>query len=258
MFTIYYDDSGSPNDTLAVVVAGLLASDEQWLEFARNWNKTLRQFGISLFHMKEFAHSRGEFSKWREHKAIESQRLERERFLGQLLGHIVLRVQHSFGQAVIMDDYREVSKRFPLVEGDITPYALCGRTCLARASAWAEKYGIPERNIQHVFEDGSLGKGSFIDRALKDKAISPVFKKKNESVPLQAADLLAYEYLLGCRDIFRRGVDALEQLRFPLRRLEVIPHEPLDWGTYDRDDLEKFCTAVGVPQKQPSIAIAGL
>jgi hypothetical protein len=257
MYTVYYDDSGSPNDTPVVVVAGLLASDEQWVEFERNWNETLQRFGISLFHMKEFAHSRGEFSKWKEHQAIESQRLERERFLRQLLAHIVLRVQHSFAHAVIMDDYRAVNEIYPLAEGDLTPYALCGRTCLARASVWADKYGIPEQNIQHIFEDGSLGKGSFIDRATKDKGITPTFKKKPESVPLQAADLFAYEYFLGCRDIFQKGIDTLERLRFPIRRLEPIPHEQMDWGTYSRDDLERFCANIGAPQRRSWIAKAG-
>src|ERR1700722_12564024 len=106
MYTAYYDDSGSPTDTLAVVVAGFVAEDAQWTGFERNWNDTLEQFGISLFHMKEFAHSRGEFSKWKDHQRIENQKRERETFLRQLVGHIILRARHSFGHAVLMNDYQ--------------------------------------------------------------------------------------------------------------------------------------------------------
>ena len=86
MFTAYYDDSGTANDTLAVVVAGFVATDEQWTHFERNWNDSLRQFGISRFHMREFAHSVGEFSRFKQNKG------ERESFLRQPLSHIKLRV----------------------------------------------------------------------------------------------------------------------------------------------------------------------
>jgi hypothetical protein len=131
MYSIYYDDSGSPNDTLAVVVAGFVADDVQWREFERNWNDTLKQFGISLFHMREFAYSRGEFSRWKNHQSVKSQRLEREAFLRQLVGNIILRARHSFGHAVLMDGYKAVNREFKLAEADLTPYALCGRTCVA-------------------------------------------------------------------------------------------------------------------------------
>jgi len=214
MYTAYYDDSGSPNDTLAVVVAGFVADNAQWTEFERNWNETLKHFGISLFHMKEFAHSRGEFAKWKDHQRIEGQRKERETFLRQLVGHIIVRVRHSFGHAVLMDHYREANREFVLAEGGISPYALCGRTCIARVSIWAQKYAIPETEVQHVFEDGSLNKGDLIDRMFVDKGMVPIFKKKTESVPLQAADLLAYEHLLGNRDIFQKGIDTFDGLRY--------------------------------------------
>jgi hypothetical protein len=59
MFTAYYDESGSPEQR--AVVASFVASDEQWLEFERNWNDTLRQFGISLFHAVDFSQSVKEF-----------------------------------------------------------------------------------------------------------------------------------------------------------------------------------------------------
>jgi len=59
VFTAYYDESGSP-DAQAVVVAGFVASDDQWKEFERNWNESLQKFGISYFHEVEFAQSVGD------------------------------------------------------------------------------------------------------------------------------------------------------------------------------------------------------
>ena len=52
------------------VVAGFLATEEQWIEFDRNRNDCLRDFGVSGLHMKLFAHSRRDFVSWKgnEHK----------------------------------------------------------------------------------------------------------------------------------------------------------------------------------------------
>jgi hypothetical protein len=119
MYTAYYDDSGTPHDTLAVVVGGFLATDEQWRHFERNWNQTLQQFGISLFHMKDFAHSLSEFSKFKHKKE------DREFFLRQLLSHIKLRVTYSNAHAVLMADYNKVNSIYAL-DYSLPPYALAG------------------------------------------------------------------------------------------------------------------------------------
>jgi len=251
MFTAYFDDSGSPDDTLAVVVAGFVASDEQWIHFERNWNDTLKQFGISLFHMKDFAHSVGEFKKFKGNKE------DREWLLSQLLSHIKLRVRHSCGHAVLMDDFRTVNNRYALESFGITPYSLWGRTCLASVGNWAKQWSIAEGQIGYVFEDGSKGKGTLEQRILRDKEIRPVFKKKCESVPLQAADLFAYEMLAGNRDIFKKSVDTFDGLRYPIRQLSVLLRQPLDWGTYVQKDLEAFCESAGIQRRDSLTAEVG-
>lgn len=249
-FTAYFDDSGSPDSTSAVVVAGFLTSDEQWIHFQRNWNDTLNRFGIPLFHMKEFAHSVGEFSKFKNNRE------DREFFLRQLLSHIALRVRHSCGHAVLMSDFRKVNESYAFEAWDFTPYSLCGRTCLASVSNWAAEQSIPEDQISYVFEDGSKGKGTLIHRILRDKGITPIFKKKHESVPLQAADLFAYEMLAGSRAIFEKSVDSFDDLRYPIRQLRSLIRRPMDWGTYEQADLEKFCVNAGVPRRN-SMVVGG-
>jgi hypothetical protein len=244
MYTAYYDDSGSPDDTLAVVVAGFVASDEQWVEFERNWNDTLRQFGITLFHMREFAHSLGEFSRFKHEKEA------RELFLRKLMADIVLRVCHACGHAVLMNDYRAVNAVYAL-DGrfGLTPYALCGRTCVRSVSDWAHRRGVSENQIRHVFEDGSSGKRTLEHRILRDKDIVPVFKKKHECVPLQAADLLAYEVLGGNRSIYAKGVASFEDLRYPMKQLSKIIEMEKDLGTYTQDGLEQLCVNAKIPRR---------
>jgi hypothetical protein len=246
VFTAYYDESGSP-DALAVVVAGFVASDDQWREFERNWNESLNEFGISHFHAVEFAQSVGEFGKWKGHEKTPVLQLERQRFLRQLLAHIKLRARFCCSHIVRMADYRKVNGAYFLAA--VQPYALCGRTAVASVSAWASRSEIPENQIRHVFEDGAKHKGFLQKRLIKDKGFNPIFMKKDEAVPLQAADLLAYETLLGIRSIFEKGVIDFDELRYPLRMLDEVPHRMIDWGTYSEKDLENFCLNARIPRR---------
>ena len=249
MYTAFYDDSGSAAESLAVVVGGFVALDTQWVEFTRNWNDSLRRFGISRLHMREFAHSIGEFSQFR------NDRSGREWFLNQLLGHIRLRVTYSNAHAVLMSDYHAVNGTYALDYG-FPPYALAGRTCIARINLWAEKCGIGKGNIRHVFEAGSAGSGKLFDSVLRDHKTQITFKPKSECVPLQAADLFAYEMLAANRAVFERGITDFDALRYPVRQLKSLLREPLDWGTYTQKDLEEFCAKAGIPRRDSLVAKA--
>jgi hypothetical protein len=118
-FAAYFDGSGSPDDTVAVAVAGFVATVRQWKEFERNWKDCLNDFGVSALHMRDFAHSRGEFTEW---KGDENRR---RRFLGRLISIIQVRVQHSFASVVRMDESRKVDTKYRLSEFS-KPYALQG------------------------------------------------------------------------------------------------------------------------------------
>lgn len=246
MFTAYNDESGHPEQR-AVVVAGFVASDEQWVEFERNWNDTLNHFGVSRFHAKDYFHSVGEFAPWANHRSNPEIAATRQRFLQQLIAHIKLRCRLSYSHAVRMNSYHKVDEVYFLQS--MRPYELCGRTAVKSVTDWANRNRIPQNEITHVFEDGAKHKGFLEKRILRDKNFQPVFKTKTEAAPLQAADLLAYETFLGIRDIFERGVKDFDDLRFPLRKLEEVPHRMADWGIYEEHDLEKVCESIGIPRR---------
>jgi hypothetical protein len=130
------------------------------------------------------------------------------------------------------------------------PYALAGRTCVARINLWAERRGVPKEQIQHVFEDGAAGKGLLYDSVLRDHGMKVSFNGKDASAALQAADLVASEMLAGNRSIFEKGIVDFEKLRFPIRQLSNLVRDPLDWGTYTREDLETFCKKAAIPRRE--------
>jgi hypothetical protein len=243
MYTAYYDRAETHDDSLAVVVAGFVATNEQWAEFERKWNDTLKQFGISLFQMRDFNHSLREFSKFKQRQE------DRHWFLRQLLSHIILRVAYSVGHAFLMADYWKVNSVYAL-DYRFPPYALAGRTCVARINLWAEKLGIPKEQIQHVFEDGAAGKGLLYDNVLPDHEMKLSFKKRDECVALQAAELLASEKLAANRGIFDNGIVDFKKLNFPIRQLRDLVRDPLEWGTYTHKNLEEFCINAQVPRRE--------
>jgi hypothetical protein len=245
MFTVYCDASGHPDNTKVLAVAGFVASVDQWLEFERNWKDTLNKFGVTSLHMKNFAHSSGEFSDWKGNEA------KRRDFLRQLIANIAVRVRHSFSSAVLLDDWREVNEHYYLEEL-IKPFALCGRTLVHKVGEWANKWNIEEKQIKYVFEDGDCDKGDFMHRMKQDKKSAPIFLNKDEACAFQAADLLAFENLQAHMGLIEGRVQEFADLRHPLRELSKVPSgkEASDWGVFAKENLEKFCNDVGVPRKR--------
>src|SRR5213592_1564804 len=63
-FAAYFDDSGHPNDQFAVVVAGFLANQKQWLALEKEWKQALVAEGVTVFHATDLQAGKGEFEGW--------------------------------------------------------------------------------------------------------------------------------------------------------------------------------------------------
>ncbi len=249
MFTIYFDESGSPDDTKAVVVAGLLADAQQWIDFEKNWHDALQSFGVSALHMRHFAHSVGEFNNWKCNEA------KRRSFLARLINIVTTRVRHTFADVVLMDDYHKVDETYHL-SAIFKPYTIAARTCVTKVRKWAKRFNVDEGAIAYLFEDGATDKTDLIQRLTHDGVSNFSFIPKERSMALQAADLLAYEHLLVHTRLCTGKIQYWNETRHPLRELDKIPNDDgRDWGVYTVGDLEKLCINVKIPRR--SVANAG-
>jgi len=249
-FSAYFDESGTKVDTVAVVIAGFIASAEQWIAFERDWKHILSMFGVSSLHMKHFAHSVGEYSSW---KGDENRRKD---FLSRLIAITKIRAQHSFAIAVLMEDYWKVNAKYKLHEV-ITPYTLAARTCVGKVSDWAKTWNVNEEHIDFFFEDGSEDKGDLIRRMKRDGKKAPVFLTKEQSVIIQAADMLAYEHLLANKHFLMGKISEYEHLRHSLRALDEIPNGPKasDWGVFHESNLEQTCIDLDLPPRDSDVQV---
>lgn len=64
-YAAYFDESGTHDGSTALVISGWVADDEQWRAFEPEWKRLLADFGISMFHTRDFNHGRREFESWK-------------------------------------------------------------------------------------------------------------------------------------------------------------------------------------------------
>ncbi len=233
IFTAYFDVSGHPDDTDVLSVGGFVANAGQWTRFEKEWKKVLLDYGVSSLHMKQFAHSTGQYASWKGDEP------RRRAFLGKLIAVIKKRVRHSFVCSVYMPDYRAVDS-VNNIRSVRSPFALAGCTCVRRVRDWAMRKGFDPNELLFAFEDGDADQSNFAQSAFHDYGVNPVFMAKTQSVAFQAADLLAYEHLKANGKVVpHSGVYAMEDLRQPLQSLFTIPNgeDSEDWSLYEKPGI---------------------
>jgi hypothetical protein len=233
-FTVYLDDSGHPDDQVAVTVAGWVSTLEQWLLLESRWVEVLKQFGINscVFHRSDFQAGQGEYSSLN--------RANKTRLLYQLLNLITTRVRQGFAAIVPMADYRRVNEDYYLEEALGKPYALAGSVVAASVESWKRRYA-KEEDVIIIFEDGSKHKGDLEDGFIQYGFDRPAFRGKNKVVALQAADLFAWECFHSYKfDKITRSLATL--LSLPVEQYLIV-----------EDYLRPACEAVKrLPKRDPS------
>lgn len=188
---VYFDESGTHKGSGALVVAGYLANDRLWDRFDTEWSNLLRREGLAAFHMTDCENLRGEFRGWDE---------SRRRRVVQTVTAIIRRCTwFRIAAAVNLADYQSAAS---LLRDSLSPYSFCVNECLKRIRRWADERAVDSR-IAYVFEQGSPFQGDVNDTmrmAMSDPGLkeryrigSWVFSDKRDLLPLQAADVYAYE-----------------------------------------------------------------
>jgi hypothetical protein len=221
MFTAYFDASGAPDDpnVKSLTVAGFLASADQWIIFDRRWRKVLKKYGVTALHMREFAHSKGEFEGWDK----EPKKEKRAFFIGELVTILQRLMRCSFACTLSLNDYRKNEGRYK-IRKVASPLAIAGLMAVGDLVAVAKDMQQPLDKLLLMFEDGDIDKGNLEDWIKGVFALKTHFEDKTIKA-FEACDLLAYEHLQASNKLLPApGVYALEDLRKAFQRLDVIPH----------------------------------
>ena len=236
----YVDESGHSDDPRAkiVTVAGPVTPEAKWRLAESEWRDVLAEFKVSALHMKEFAHSQGEFRDWRykEHK--------RRALLSCLVEVIERHVEAFTGGSVQLDAYRALTPEQQALMRD--PYfpALQGAIMGAALEGWWRQ--LPSSDpVQIVIanhpEFGAKAKELYEACAatLPDdlrRHLAPIvgFGSPSSVVGLQIADFLAYELNRVVTDgVYNPGV----QTRWPM--LQFLRYRRFNWLFFDKERLEE-------------------
>lgn len=199
MLTItgYFDASGTHAGSGTVTLAGWLSTARGWEPFEGEWRAALTHYGLSMFHMREFAHSRGEFERW-----TEPQRRIRFANFAEIATRNTL---SSVAVAVPTKDFEEVFT--PAAQRHVGgPYGFAASVLFLEVARFLEEVLQPEGTpfeVAYVFESGDQGVGQVqklfqanrmdVQQAAELHLASLRVENKREFVALQAADILAYE-----------------------------------------------------------------
>ncbi|MCH7655901.1 MAG: DUF3800 domain-containing protein [Chloroflexi bacterium] len=232
LYTVYFDESGTHGESNVAVVAGFISNRTEWEAFSREWHQVLSDSGLDYFHMTDFENRRRQFHGWTEDKKRD--------LLDKLLPIIHEHTFSSIGCIVLKQQFDSIlSDVAKQICGDIYGYAAL--TCyrhlgivLKDTDAWMEC----------TMETGAKGAGALQLIVSEDskipkwqddnRIISLDFQSKHAFMPLQAADILAYElYKQSARQF---GTEE-RPTRYPLKVLGRKKHQ---WYYAQEKHLQEF------------------
>lgn len=186
---VYMDESGTHAGSPAASMAAYVFDKEQASRFSRDWEKVLQRFKIPFAHMTDCATGNATYANLSMEERIDS--------VKALIG--LTRLRSRFGIAVSIDQVR-YNQLFGKGRYDHDIYSVCLSFCVKAVHEWARETGCRGRFV-YVFEAGhnyqeeasrimnAIGEGS-----IGNSYASHTFARKQDALPLQAADMLAWQY----------------------------------------------------------------
>jgi hypothetical protein len=195
----YFDESGlhdATDGSLAkLTVGGCVATSEAWEALSPSWSNAIANMGLSEFHMKDFEHRKGAYSKWSEP--------ERKERLNILLDIIGAAKPNCIG----------FTNWVRPGEGTAAIYKRCAHDVLLELGLYEDEFAIVF--AQHPeYGDYSRLHQTLVKHGYGKSIKSVTTARPREICPLQVADIVAYEIRAQERDDGHH--------RYPLRRLQEL------------------------------------
>lgn len=246
MFEVYFDDSGTDSESEIAVAACYISTKRGWDDFVKQWNDARWEEGFDTFHMAEFVAPRKyghkPFCDWDNAKKTHVyRRLTRIINENKRIGIAAAVPKSSYDKAVPAHFRERYGKQH---------YTYAVRTCLTRIAEWRTRSGIsiPMRYVFDWEMQGSEKRQEI--SAIWDKMLKhwePVFgmevdgysfEKRDKFIPLQAADILAWQMRSAMRHILPSGKEDLSQTHGGFKMLRQ--NQEMDLEFYAEADLEAW------------------
>lgn len=254
--TAFFDESGHAGDPNVNVVgmAGFVAPLAEWINFNERWKDILTVAGIlGPFHMKDFVHSKGEFKSWKGDEG------KRKLLLRRLIEIITETNATPIGSAVLLRDFASLTpeQRSQFLD----PYYICFQTCTRGAAikatfeeqdesvsmvyAFQEEFGANKDGRARQLWDTMKHSVSFAN--IGQRMESYASDNPADKLPLQAADLFAYEL---CHEFENHVKRPNDKMRWGLRQILKMYRTPIPFiRMFDRKELLRLVSESQMPDQ---------
>jgi hypothetical protein len=202
---VYIDDSGDENLGI-VIAAGYVAEVDRWATFSNLWQALLakaevpvNEYGIRVFHSKEFAHShtdsKSPFYRWTQEQKNEFMSWATHLIVGLTLNG----AGKGFSVAVPVKEYRQIQ---PSLGPPIRPFTFAVLQAMKEVERWTNQRGIHDP-ITYFFDKVPRHSGAAckmmneveqsIELRKRFRYAQWSWSSRHKHSALQAADILAYE-----------------------------------------------------------------
>jgi hypothetical protein len=261
MTLVTYLDASGTADLPVLSVGGFIADSDQWKAFDVAWVTALSEEGVHEFHMREFAHSVGEYEAWKNDEP------RRRRLITRLSEILNTHTRASLFVGLPIDAYKKVDAAFQMRERLGSPYAQTMSAAILFSLGWRDDH-MPKVPIEFFIEKGDVDQADLFrllpQIGVRDpvKVLSKRCAKDGQSrcvLPFQGADYLAYESMKALRMMLdegrpgERGVDITA--RASLMRLAAPWSHPTEfrtndmWRWIDEEGLTRGCLRLRVPRR---------
>jgi len=238
MLTAFIDDSDSEPSGQVFVLAGFVASRDRWDKFTEEWDKALAgpPRPLDYFKMVEANSLKGQFSDWTED--------ERNLKLRELTLIISQYAQFAIRATLGWKDFKDVQAQYAYPQ---EPYDALFQTIMALAVKGTMRLPIPDK-VEFIFdEQGDAGKRAretfemakeFIPpNLLEFVPYEPLHRSDREFLPLQAADMSAWQSRRFLADHEIHGIERARCYSETMKSLDAIP---LEEHRIDQAQLQSF------------------
>jgi hypothetical protein len=259
LLNAYVDDSGSDRRGPAYVLSGYTSDVDSWSEFARDWKNALTAHpAIEYFKMSQAESGKGQFNGW-ERKQISAKIHALIQIINRYAKHRIECVfwQEHYDSAMTWFlseirkqvsplDFRRIERTFR------DPYFLA--FCLIMTDyAQRLEAECSDEIVDFIFDSqGAAGKKAvewwqrmneifptiYYQKHLPNE---PIHRDEKVSLPIQAADLLAWQTRRRLEEVNIRNIEA-KRLEYAV--LEVVPLYPNRWN---EERLREFLAKLLIP-----------
>jgi hypothetical protein len=209
MLTAYFDDTGAHDESPLVGFAGLIGAEVQWSAFEAAWCSKLRaplarKPPLSRFHMTDCMTRRNEFLGYSN--------AERDAIAHDFREIIIASGVAGYAIVASCADWNELvlPSQASLLWQDAE--AFCFRDCVSKMCLFIEQFSPSDRELSLVF-DNMPHRLTINQRIYQEYQNYPPtvganllgvsFLNSTSFVPLQGADIFAWEFFAHCRELLK-------------------------------------------------------